>query len=331
MIDSKRILVTTHPFGEKDPRPLEILSKHGINYSLNPYGRKLTEDDLIKLVRDYDVLIAGTEKISRKVLDSAKNLKLISRVGIGLDGIDLIEAKKRNIKVSYTPDAPSPAAAELTISLFLNLLRSVHISNNMMHNGIWYRHFGKRIENLTIGIIGFGRIGTRVVKILQGFGCKKILINDLPEKKDCIKRKGFIFRSKDEIMRQSDIVSLHLPLNKFTNNMITYEKLCMMKPDSYIVNISRGGIINEEDLFKILKEQKISGAAVDTFVEEPYNGPLTRLDNCILTSHMGSMSIDCRAQMEIEATKEAVLFITQNKTLRDVPQEEYEVQTGIKE
>jgi D-3-phosphoglycerate dehydrogenase len=163
-----KALITTVPFGEKNRLPLEQLEAAGIEYLINPIGRKLKEDELAEMVSDFDVLIAGTELITDKVMNSASRLKLISRVGIGLDGVDLLAAERRGIKVSYTPDAPAPAVAELTIGLMLSLLRSVHVANAQIHRGEWHRHFGRRISEVTIGIIGTGRIGGRVLRRLAG-------------------------------------------------------------------------------------------------------------------------------------------------------------------
>ena len=174
----KKVLITTVPFGDKNSIPLEMLEEAGIEYLINPLGRKLSENELASMVSDFDVIIAGTEEITDKVMDKGKNLKLISRVGIGLDSVDLLAAEHRGIKVSYTPDAPAPAVAELTVGLMLTLLRSVHVSNSQMHEGHWNRYFGRRIPEVTIGIIGVGRIGTRVLNRLQSFGTPKLLLND---------------------------------------------------------------------------------------------------------------------------------------------------------
>jgi D-3-phosphoglycerate dehydrogenase len=132
--------------------------------------------------------------------------------------------------------------------------------------------------------------------------------------------------NKEEIYKQADIISLHLPLTSNTKNMIKKEHLLKMKSDAIIINTSRGGIINEMDLFEVMKSGHLSGAAIDTFEQEPYNGPLKEIERCLLTAHMGSMSVDCRVRMEIEATKEAIRFITGKKLESVVPDEEYEVQ-----
>ena len=321
-----KVLITTVPFGDKNSAPLDLLDSNDIEYLINPLNKKLTEDELIGLVSDFDVIIAGTEKISDRVMEKASNLRIISRVGIGLDSVDLLAAEKRNIKVSYTPDAPAPAVAELTIGMMLTLLRSVHVSNSQMHSGEWHRFFGRRLSKVVIGIIGIGRIGQRVLEHLQGFGNPRILVNDISIKDDISDRFNVEWVSKEEIYKQSDIVSLHLPLTGKTKNMITKDQLLLMKSDAIIINTSRGGIINENDLFEIMQSGHLSGAAIDVFDNEPYNGALNGVERCLLTAHMGSMSVDCRTRMEIEATEEAVRFLT-NQTLEGVvPEEEYAVQ-----
>ncbi|CAM8361160.1 SerA Phosphoglycerate dehydrogenase and related dehydrogenases [Candidatus Methylopumilus universalis] len=323
-----KVLISTTPFGDKNRLPIEQLEAAGIEYFINPLGRKLNEEELIEMIGDVDVLIAGTEKITGKVLARANRLKLISRVGVGLDNLDLLAAKALGIEVSYTPDAPAPAVAELTICLILALLRSVHISNSQMHRGEWHRHFGRRISEVTIGIIGTGRIGGRVLRRLQGFGSPRILVNDINPNKEICPGLKLEWVSKEDIYSNADVISLHLPLSPITKNIIKREQLLMMKPDAMIINTSRGGIINEDDLVEVLKSGHLSGAAIDVFEHEPYIGELTKIDKCILTSHMGSMSLDCRSRMEIEATEEAIRFFMGKSLKSTVPHGEYEIQEG---
>jgi len=321
-----KIFISTVPFGDKNRLPLEQIEAAGIDYLINPLGRKLTEIELSEALSDFDVLIAGTEEITDAVMAKAPKLKLISRVGVGLDNVDLIAAEKRGIKVSYTPDAPAPAVAEFTIGLMLTLLRSIHISNSQMHRGDWQRHFGRRISEVTIGVIGCGRIGGRVLRRLKAFGSPRILVNDIRPDKNVAPDLKLEWVDKEEIYSEADLVSLHLPLTLKTKNMIRLEHLSAMKSDAMIINTSRGGIINEEDLVKILNKGHLSGAAIDVFNQEPYSGPLRNIDRCLLTSHMGSMSIDCRTRMEIEATEEAIRFIVGQPLHGLVPKEEIELQ-----
>lgn len=321
-----KALITTVPFADKDPLPLQLLEKAGIEYLINPIGRKLQEDELAEMISDFDVLIAGTEPISDKVMARAKNLKLISRVGIGLDSVDLLAAEKRGIHVSYTPDAPAPAVAELTVGMMLTLLRHVHVASSQMHQGLWHRYFGRRISEITIGIIGAGRIGRGVIDRLSSFKPRKILVNDINSSHLFASMPWIQSATKEEIYHQADLISLHVPLTAQTKNMIRYEHLKTIKEDAIIINTSRGGIINEQDLARVLNEGHLDAAAVDVFEKEPYDGSLASIERCLLTSHMGSMSVDCRTRMEIEATEEAVRFLTGKPLQGLVPQEEYDVQ-----
>ncbi|MDP4528983.1 phosphoglycerate dehydrogenase [Alkalimonas delamerensis] len=325
-MEKKKALITTVPFGDKNRFPLELLEDNDIEYVINPLGRKVTEDELAEMVDDFDVIIAGTEIISDKVMSRAKKLKLISRVGIGLDGVDLLAAERRGIKVSYTPDAPAPAVAELTIGLMLSLLRGTHIANAKMHRGEWQRIFGRRIPEITIGIIGAGRIGGRVIRRLSAFGTPRILVNDTHPDKDIASHMKLEWASKEDIYKQADLISVHLPLTAHTKNMIKKEQLLSMKPDALIINTARGGIINEQDLADVMRSGHLAGAAIDVFEQEPYHGPLAEIERCLLTCHMGSMSIDCRTRMEIEATEEAVRFLTGRSLEALVPETEYNVQ-----
>jgi D-3-phosphoglycerate dehydrogenase len=321
-----KALITTVPFADKNRLPIDRLNAADIDYVINPIGRKLKENELAEMVADFDVLIAGTEPITDRVMAQAKCLKLISRVGIGLDSVDLMAAEQRGIKVSYTPDAPVLAVAELTIGLMLSLLRSIHVANSQMHQGEWQRHFGRRVSEITIGIIGAGRIGGQVLRLLAAFGAQRILVNDTYPVVHIAPALKLEWVDKETIYREADVISLHVPLTGQTKNMIRCEHLLKMKKDAILINTARGGIINEQDLAEVLKFGHLSGVAVDVFNQEPYNGELAQIERCLLTSHMGSMSVDCRARMELEATEEAIRFLAGQPLLGLVPPEEYDLQ-----
>ena len=321
-----KVLITTVPFGKGNPLPIEMLENAGAKYLINPFNVRLKENQLIDLIKDFDIIIAGTEPITKLVMESAKRLKLISRVGIGLDNVDLVHAKKLGIRVSYTPEAPAPAVAELTIGLMFSLLRSIHVANLEIHKGIWKRHYGRRIPEVTIGIIGVGRIGTRVLNQLMGFGTPKILVNDISPNPSLDQEYNLSWVTKEQIFREADLISLHLPLTSLTKDMVCKEQLMSMKSNALLINTSRGGIINEGDLYSVMKSGHLAGAAIDVYNEEPYEGPLKDIERCLLTAHMGSMSVDCRARMEITAAEEAVRFLNDKNLQNEVPKEEYNIQ-----
>jgi D-3-phosphoglycerate dehydrogenase len=318
-----KVLITTLPFGEIDRYPLDILEQNNISYIINPLGKKPNESELIKLLGDCEVIIAGTEKISEKTMLAAKNLKLISRVGVGLDGVDLVAAKKNDILVSYTPDAPAPAVVDLTMGLMYSMLRNLHTANAQMHQGYWKKSFGRRLTDCCIGIIGAGRMGSEVIQNLKALGCKKILYYDVNIRLDIEDNNQIKFSTHDEIYKQCDVISFHVPLNLKTNNMITLKEMNKMKSNVLIINTARGGIVNEQDLEVALRDKIIAGAAIDVFKTEPYEGSLSNYKNCLLTPHMGSSTIDCRRRMEAEATEEAIRFILNSEQRQPVPESEY--------
>ncbi len=322
---SYRALITTVPFGAVDPTPLKLLeATPNIEYVINPIGRKLKEFELVELVKDFDVMIAGTEPITRRVMESGRRLKLIARVGIGLDSVDLMAAKDLGITVSYTPDAPSPAVAELTIAHMINMLRRIPLVDRKLRSGIWQRVHGERLANMAVGVIGTGRVGSRVLRHLQGFSPKRILVNDLKPDYSLYEMYHAEFVDKETMYHDSDIITLHVPLTPLTYNMISRDQMEIMKKEVFLINTSRGGIINENDLYEALSINRVAGAAIDVFENEPYTGHLVELDNCYLSCHMGSMTNDCRAAMEIQATEEVCRFVRNEPLRRIVPDDEYE-------
>lgn len=324
-----KVLITTVPFGQIDRKPIELLEAIPIDYEINPLGRKLTENELAELVSDVDILIAGTEPITSTVIEKARKLKLIARVGIGLDSVDLVAARRNDVSVSYTPDAPSKAVADLTIGLMFALLRSTQLSNLSIRNKLWKRYFGRRLSDSIIGVIGAGRIGKLVIRDLTSLGCENVLVNDTDSsiiEKLSNQYSGLKICAKEDIYNEADVITIHVPLSQKTRYMIRMDELMLMKKEAVLVNTSRGGIVSENDLCKVMLDGHLAGAAIDVFETEPYKGPLVNIERCILTAHMGSMSIDCRARMEIEAVEEVVRFVSGEKANLPVPQEEYENQ-----
>ena len=307
-----KVLITTIPFGGKKKELLKILDKENIQYFINPYDRKITEKELQDLIYDYDFLIAGTEPITKNVLKNAKKLKLISRVGAGVGNIDLNIAKKFGIKISYTPNAPTNSVSEITLTFILMILREINSFNYAMHQKIWLKKSTNGLESSSIGIIGFGRIGKKVYKALKSLSTKKLLVYDpFQAKKNKIKNIEFV--SLNKLLKNSDIVTIHVPNNKSTDNLINSKTINLMKKEASIINTSRGSIINEKDIYDALKAKRIKFAALDVFIKEPYIGKLNKLDNCILTPHISSLTVQTRKKMELEAINEVLRFKNKKK------------------
>jgi len=322
----KKVLITTIPFGDPQPKPLQMLKNAGIEYTINPFNRKINEDDLKKIISEYDGLIAGTEIISKEVIDLGKKLKIIARVGVGTDGVDLNYAKDKNIEVTYTPDAPGPAIAELTVGFMYSLLRSTHSSNIQIREGKWNRSIGRSFSDMTIGVIGAGRVGSKVIDLIDKIGCKNLIVSDVYHNENLREQYGFVWATKQEIFKQADIITFHVPLTADANGMIKKEQLLSMKADVLIINTARGGIIDENDLYDVMQTGHIGGVAIDVFEQEPYSGPLINIDRCLLTPHIGSASRECRAKMELESVQEIIRFFSNQELLSPVPETEYLLQ-----
>jgi D-3-phosphoglycerate dehydrogenase len=305
----KKILISAYPFCNNDKTPFLLLKKNKIKFDINPKGRRLSENEIFRLLKNYDALIADTEPLTKKVLYAANKLKIISRVGIGLNSVDLIAAKKKGIKVAYTPDAPTDAVVELTLGLIFNSIRKISEHSLLLKKKIWNRKVGFRIPYLRFGIIGLGRIGFKVAQSLKKLKAKKIFYNDIIKKKNC----NLEFKSKDYIYKHCDVISLHVPLTKRTENLITKKEINKMKKNCILINTSRGEVVNEKHLFNALLKGKFYSVALDVFSNEPYYGLLRKFDRCILTPHVGSMSFDCRNRMEIEATEAVINYFNDKK------------------
>ncbi|MAD48319.1 MAG: lactate dehydrogenase [Gammaproteobacteria bacterium] len=304
-----KTLISTSSFGELDSKSLKLLDEYKIKYSLNPYKRKLSQDEIMSLLPGNEVLIAGTEELSREVLEKGTKLKLISRVGVGIDNIDLEYAAKKGIKVANTPSAPSSAVADLSLSFILSLIRHIPLSNIELHKGNWQRKVGRSLKELKIGIIGAGRIGLKLIKLLKSLGAEDFLIYDPYVDKENFKDPAIKMTEFDYLLNTSDVVSLHLPLTKNTHNLISKDELLKMKKDAFLINTSRGGIVNEKDLYNVLLTGHLAGVGIDVFEEEPYRGELTKINRALLTAHLGPMSKHSRLKMELEATEEVIRFL----------------------
>ena len=306
-----QVLISTSSFNLDNFAQLSDLNKAGVEVKLNPFAARLTEEQVIDLLgTDTIGLIAGLEPLTQNVLKSAKSLKVIARVGTGLDSVDLVAAKELGITVLNTPDAPTKAVAELTIAHILGLLRNVSQADRQVRVGVWKGLMGSLLESKTVGIVGFGRIGKRVATLLSAFGASVIISDAQVEQSD------YPNIELDELCIKSDILSLHLPYNEATHHIINEKNLNLMKKGSYIVNISRGGLVDETALLAALKSGHLAGAALDCFEQEPYEGELRNLETVRITAHMGSYARETRDLMEQEASRLLVNALHEKNLLK---------------
>lgn len=296
------VLTTTSSFGKISPKPLQLLAEAGYTVVQNPYGRTLKPEESMQLLADVDGLIAGTEKLSRDVLDYAPRLKVISRVGTGIDNIDLAEAAERGIQVYNTPDAHVDGVAELTLAGILNLLRQVGKADRHIRQQQWQKPMGQLLHGKTVGIIGLGRTGKRLATLLRPFATP-ILAYDPVQDAEFAQQQHVTYLPLDELIAAADILTLHLSYSPESRHLLNQARLATIKPGAFVVNCARGGLVDEAALLAALQNGRVAGAYLDTFEQEPYHGPLAQLDNVLLTPHIGSYAAECRVRMEVEAAQ----------------------------
>lgn len=257
----------------------------------------ISQDELKKTIPNYDILIVRSRtKVTKDIIAVAEKLKLIGRVGVGLDTIDVKAAESRGIKVINTPQMSTIAVAELTLSLMLNLIRGTYRAIDSVKRGLWEKKhlYGNELFGKALGIVGFGRIGKAVAERAKGFGMHIMVYDHFVDENILVKVGGARANSFEDLLRASDIVTLHVPLLPETRNMINAKTLSMMRPGSYLINTSRGEVVNTKDLLEALKSGRLSGAALDVYENEPPREPwekeLISLPNVIATPHIGAQT-----------------------------------------
>lgn len=290
-----------------------ILKKHTALEVEMRTGAPMTEQELIAAVKDVDALIPVIpDKINDAVLSAAENLKVVAHYAVGYDNIDIASATKHGIYVSNTPGDLTADVAEFTMTLMLSIGKKI-VEADYYTRGGHYNYWdpmvflGAKLTGKTLGIIGMGRIGSHLAKIAkQGFGMQVIYFDN--RRNDIVEHEqGIIYVNLDELLEKSDFVSLHVPLLPTTHHLITERELKKMKPTAFLINTSRGAVVEEDALYVALKENWIEGAAIDVFEKEPemYKG-LRDLKNIILTPHIASATREARIQMAKMAAENVV-------------------------
>ena len=306
-----RVLVAAQPFGALDPQPRELLEAVA-EVVWNPHERKLTRAELLKLLPGSVAVVASTEPYDAEVLDAAPGLRLIARTGVGLDSVDLRAAADREVWVTTTPDAPADSVAELTIGLLVSLARQVGQADRDLRAGRWVRRTGWLLRDRTIGIVGFGRIGSRVARLLRPFRCR-VLASDIdPAIAPLADELGVELLPLAKLAPRVDALTFHVPLTPETRGLVDADFLATLKPGALLLNTARGPVVQGAALLAALESGHLGGAALDVFEEEPYTGPLAAREDVLLTCHMGSCSDSGRRAMEMGAA-EAVVALLQGE------------------
>ena len=307
-----KVLITPRSFPKSGKAAYELLAKHGFEVKDNDTGKSLTEDEMVKYCADVEGLIVGVDPVTRKVMESAKNLKAISKYGAGLDNVDLDAAKELGIKVDRAAGTNAESVAEHAVGLFFTLARGVMESAMSTKNGAWDRSQGVELFGKTVGIVGLGNIGRNVARMCKGIGMNVIGYDPyLPADADFIKEYDIKMMELHDIFKNADFISLHSPLTDETAHMINKETLAMMKPTTCLVNTARGGLVNEDDLYVALTTGVIKAAGEDVFSSEPpeKGNQLVSLPNFVLTAHIGAFTVEANQKMALKSAENLINMI----------------------
>jgi D-3-phosphoglycerate dehydrogenase / 2-oxoglutarate reductase len=294
-----KVAIGPSTFAALDSGPMNRLVEQGCTVIDNHFKRKLTKDELLRLLGDDVIgLVAGLESLDREVMEKT-NLKVISRCGSGMSNVDMQAADELGIKVRSTPFGPTKAVAEITLGVMLSLLRMVPHMNKDLHDGKWAKKIGLQLTGKTVAIIGFGRIGHCLSKFLEPFKTRILAVD--PYLDEPIEGASLVPLRK--ALPQSDIISFH---SAGESCIMGTDEFALVKPGAFILNAARGGLVDESALIKALDNRVVAGAWLDTFEKEPYEGPLTKYPQVILTPHIGSYTLECRKEMEMEAVENLI-------------------------
>ena len=291
----KRVVVGSRSFGQLSDVGVKLLNGAGFDvWRIPPEERPLDESKMVEIVarENPEVVVTGAEPITKQVLEAGPNLRMIMKHGVGVDNIDIQTATTLGILVANAPGTNTEAVADMTIAMMLALLRGVYNAVQSTKSGGWERFVGHDLGELTIGVVGTGRIGLAVIRRLGGFG-SDVLAYDIVHNQDLLSHPKVRYVEMAELLQDSDVVTLHVPLVADTKAMIGRNELEMMKPTAYLVNLARGELVDEVALFEFLQQKRIAGAAVDVYaVEPPKSSPLIGLDNVLSTPHIAAYTYE---------------------------------------
>ncbi|MBP2657753.1 MAG: 3-phosphoglycerate dehydrogenase [Firmicutes bacterium] len=290
----RKILITPRSFSRYGAKAIEGMKSKGYEVIVNTTGKPYSYEEFYELSSDVDGIILGVDTVDEHVLMGAKNLRGISRFGVGIDNIDVETANRLGIKIARAVGSNCTSVAELAVAFFFTLARNVVINVNEVKAGKWNKSSGLELKNKTVGILGLGAIGKEVSRISQGIGMRVIGYDPFVSKEEMKEKYNIEMKCFEEVLKESDFVTLHMPLTEENNGLMNKATLGLMKSTSYLINTARGGLINEEDLYAALTNKVIAGAATDVFSKEPpsKDEKLLRLDNFILCSHIASLTVN---------------------------------------
>ena len=293
-----KIGITTIPFSQDN---ISLLEENGHSIKLNPFNKKIKYEQITNFLEDCEAVLAGTERYDTNILKALPKLKYISRVGVGIDNIDFELASKLNIKIANTPDEPAEGVAEYCLGIMICFFKRHSFIKFEDEEKIWNRNMSLSLADAKISLIGGGKVSKKLTELLFKCGAKNVYVTDIVDlnRDPFWSKSGAIISSIDDML-DSNIISLHLPLTKDTRDMIDQDFISKLTNKPYLINSSRGEIVNEQSLIKAVEQGLVQGAALDVFNNEPYEGPLIELNELITTPHIASTSRSVRYNMEKE-------------------------------
>jgi D-3-phosphoglycerate dehydrogenase len=306
-----RVLIGPAPFKEIESVYSPTLRDAGLELVFPARHAQMTEAELLDQLPGCVASLAGSEPYTRKVIAAAaeKGLKVIARGGVGYDGVDLAAATDHGVVVTYAPGTNHEAVAEHTFLLMLALTRNFLAQHNGLREGVWRRNVVQPVRGRTLGVVGLGRIGKAVTRRAKAFDMNVVAAEIAPDHA-FIAEHGVTLLPVDEVFRQADVLTLHVPQTTLTKHLVCSRTLDLMKPSAYLVNTSRGGVVNETDLHAALKAKRIAGAGLDVFDEEPPGAnPLFALDNVVATAHTAGVDMKSRDDMALYAARAIVQLL----------------------
>ncbi|MDQ4056034.1 MAG: hydroxyacid dehydrogenase [Thermoproteota archaeon] len=289
---------------------IDILKKAGMRVDYRP---NILTDELLSIVKDYQViLVRSRTKITREIIQAASNAKIIARAGVGLDNIEVTAAEEKGIRVVNAPEAAINAVSELTVGNMISLARSIPLADSEMKRGKWIKKnlMGTEVSGKYLGIVGVGNIGRNVGRIAKALRMNIIGYDPYPIDRDYIKEVGLIVTDLNTLIQSADFITCHVPLLEETKHLFNAELISNMKSTAYIINASRGGVIDETALYNALCNGSIAGAALDVFeIEPPLNNLLIELPNVICTPHIGAQTKEAQELTSIVIAEKIIQII----------------------
>ena len=294
------VAVCSRSFSRNEILRKELLTRYA-KVTFNDAGASLAGDDLVKFLSGATKAITALEEISESVLSQLPNLKVIGKYGVGTDMIDMRAMRRHGKYLGWTGGVNKRSVSEMCVSLIVAMLRHLPLANKKLIDGYWKQHVGGLLSGRTVGVVGCGFVGKDLISLLRGWNCK-FLAHDLLHFEDFYREHNVQPVSLKELLSLSDVVSLHLPLNESTENLIDVRHLNYMKPSAILINAARGGLVDESEIKRMLKSNRLSAAAFDVFsTEPPEDLELLSLDNFFATPHLGGSSEEAIIAMGISA------------------------------